>query len=173
MTPRLLVLLSVVQPRLLLPLLPPFAALFGVTLLGAGLVYRLSRARHTEGIELENPFRLRPALTFALAFALVLLLARAAQEYLGEEGVYLASALAGLTQLDAIALTLAQGVGDGLGVNVAVKALSLAVASNSLFKVLLAFSLGTRRFALTLLAVLLPAAAACVAAAWLLPSALG
>jgi len=170
MVPRLLVLLGVVQPRLVVPLLPPFSALFLTTLLGAGLTYRLGRREHTEEVKLENPFRLRPALSFAFIFALILLLARAAQEFLGAGGVYLTSALAGLTQLDAIALTLAQGVGGGdLEPQLAVRGLSLAAASNSLLKVGLAFGLGARPFALTLLAVLLLAASGCVAAAWFLP----
>lgn len=167
---RLLVYLSVVQRELVLPLLPPFGVLFLVILLGAGLVYRKGRRQGPHIPTLENPFRLRPALTFAGIYAVVVLVARAAGEFFGEEGLYLAGALGGLTQLDAITLSVAQGLGVSLDTQTAVRALALAAASNSLFKVGIAFSRGSRRFALTLLAVLLPAAAACVAVAWWVPA---
>lgn len=166
---RLLLYLSVVQPPLVWPLLPPFAALSAVTLLGAGLLYRRGRAQTAELPALENPFRLRPALTFAGLYAVVALLARAAQEVLGAGGLYLAGVLGGLTQLDAITLSVAQGLGDTVALPTAVLALALAAASNSLFKVVIATLRGSPPFARTLLWVLLPAAAACVAVAWWAP----
>lgn len=166
--PRLLVLLGVVQPALVLPALIPLGALFLVSALAAALA---ARAGSTEdaGIEIANPFELRTALQFALLFALVLLAARAAQEFLGESGVYLASALAGITQLDAIALSLARQAREGLEPLVAARGLGLAVAANCLFKAGLALSLGDRRFGRVVLLAMLAAAAATVAAAWLVP----
>lgn len=111
---RLLVYLSVIKPALVTAVLPPFAGLSAVTLLGAGLLYRRGRSQTAQLPALENPFRLRPALTFALLYAAVALAARAAQELLGPEGLYAAGVLGGLTQLDAITLSVAQGLGLSL-----------------------------------------------------------
>jgi uncharacterized membrane protein (DUF4010 family) len=172
MVPRLVVILAVVQPSLLLPALPPLIVLFAVTVAGWYLTYRRSDPKATEAATLHNPFELKSALQFAVVFAVVLLLARAAQEFLGEGGVYLASALAGITQMDAITLTLGAQVEGGLALGVATRGLILAAAANSLFKALLAFSLGPRSFGRPILATLALAALAAVAAAWLLPTTL-
>lgn len=166
MVPRILILLGVVAPALIVPALLPFATLFFVTLLGALVSYRLSRREDTGELKLSNPFELKTALEFALIFALVLLLARAAQEYLGDGGVYLASLVAGLVRPDAMALTLGQQVGAGLEPTVAIRALTLAVVSNTLFKAGVAASLGSRAFGRMLFINLLLGALAAVAVAW-------
>ncbi len=166
MVPRILILLVVVAPELVRSALPPFLTLFGVTVLGAFISYRM-RARHeTEALTLSNPFELKTALEFAVIFALVLLLGRAAQEYLGTGGVYLASAIAGLVRPDAMALTLGQQVQAGLEPTVAARALTLAVVANTLFKAGVAASLGSKPFGRALLINLLVAALAAVGVAW-------
>ncbi|MDZ7705730.1 MAG: MgtC/SapB family protein [Trueperaceae bacterium] len=169
MVPRVLVILSVVAPSVIVPLLVPYSALFLVTVAGAVVAYRFGAAPQIKETPLANPFRLRAALQFGLLFALVLLVARAAREFLGDSGVYLASALAGVTQLDAITLTLGRQLEGGLELSVAVRGLALAAASNSLFKGVLALTTGAKRFGRTVFVTLLVAAAACVASAWWLP----
>ncbi|MEJ2667996.1 MAG: MgtC/SapB family protein [Deinococcales bacterium] len=170
MIPRLWVLLGVLQPRLILPTLIPLGVLFVITTIGGLSVLRERNRERLEGARVTNPFQLKTALQFALLFALILLLAKAAEEYLGTRGLYIASALAGVTQLDAITLTLAHQVGTGLDVNVAARGLAIAAATNSLFKAGLALVLGSRRFGRSVLATLFLAAVGCIAAAWLLPS---
>lgn len=167
--PRLLILLGVIQPRLILPALLPLGVLFVITTIGAILLYRQSRRETVEGAKLENPFELKTALRFAVLFALILLVARAAQEFLGESGIYLVSAVAGVTQLDAITLTLARQVQDGLDITVAARGLALAAACNNLFKSALALTLGAKAFGRSVIITLLIAALGCVATAWLLP----
>ena len=157
---RLIVLVGVVQPALVLPALVPLSVYgLGNALVGVFL-YRFRRSAQHEATRFGNPFELKTALTFALLFAAVLLVTKAAQIFFGAGGVYVASVLAGLTQLDAIALTLAQGLGLGLDADTAVKGLALALAANSVFKSVLAVSLGSARFGRTVTATLLAAAAA-------------
>ena len=167
--PRLLIILGIIQPALVLPSLVPLGALFVVTSIGALLLYRRSRRVDTAASTLSNPFELKTALQFAVLFAVILLVARAAQEFLGEGGVYLVSAIAGITQLDAITLTLGEQVEHGLDLGTATRGLALAAAANNLFKSALALSLGGRRFGRPIMVTLLLAATACVAAAWLFP----
>ena len=166
MAPRILILLGIVAPDLVVPALPPLATLFTLTLVSCALLYRLSRKQPVDELELANPFELRTALQFAVVFALILLAARAAEVFLGESGVYLASIVAGLTRPDAMALTLGQQVQLGLDPAVAARGLTLAVVSNTLFKAGLALSLGTRHFGRAVMVPLLLAAIAAVAMAW-------
>ncbi len=169
MVPRLWVLLGVVQPRLILPTLVPLGVLFVITTAGGLSAIRERNRESLEGAKVTNPFELRTAIQFAVLFAAVLLLAKAAQVYFGTRGLYVASALAGVTQLDAITLTLAHQVQGGLDVQVAARSLAIAAATNSLFKAGLALVVGSPRFGRSVLTTLLVAAAGCVVAAWLLP----
>lgn len=169
MAARLLAILGLIQPNLVLPSLIPLAAVFVVAALGALATLRRSAGTEAAEARIGNPFELKTALQFAVLFAIVLLLARAAQEYFGSAGVYLASVLAGITQLDAITLSLASQVDAGLTPTVAARGLALAVAANSLFKAALALSLGARAFGRAVLATLVLAAVAGVAAAFLVP----
>jgi uncharacterized membrane protein (DUF4010 family) len=167
--PRLLVLLGVVGPALIPYALVPLGAMFlAASLAGALIATRRSDEEAT--VRLSNPFELRPALQFGLLFAAVLLVLRAARETLGDPGVLLASALAGVTQLDAITLSLAEQGRAGLDPVLAGRALGLAVAANSLFKGVLAVTVGGGRYGrLVLPSLLLSGAAAVVASWWLLP----
>jgi uncharacterized membrane protein (DUF4010 family) len=55
----------------------------------------------------ENPFELGQAIQFGLLFGVVTFVAKASQVYLGEAGLYAAGAIAGLTDVDAISLSMA------------------------------------------------------------------
>jgi uncharacterized membrane protein (DUF4010 family) len=171
MVPRLWVLLGVLQPRLIVPTLIPLGVLFVITTVGGLSALRKRNRDRLEGVKVTNPFELRTALQFAVLFSIILLAAKAAQVYLGEQGLYLASALAGVTQLDAITLTLAHQVGTGLDVHVAARGLAIAAATNSLFKAGIALTIGSRPFGRSVLVTLLLAAVGCIAAAWLIPMA--
>lgn len=169
MVPRVLVLLGVVRPELILGVLVPLGALFAFTTLWGILLYRGSR-QTVEGAALSNPFELKSAIQFGLVFALILLLARAAQEVFGASGIYVASLLAGLIRPDAIILALGQQASAGLEPEVAIRGLALAIASNTLFKGVLGLWLGSRAYGRTVFAVLASAALLCFALAWLLPT---
>lgn len=167
--PRLVVLLGIVGPGLIPYALIPIGTLFVTSTLAAMLMWRRHDAVDAQ-VKVTNPFELRPALQFGLLFALILLLARGAQELFGESGVFVASALAGVTQLDAITLSLADQLRSGLDPVVAGRALGLAIAANNLFKGGLALAVGGGTFGRTVFVSLTVAGLASAAAAWwLLP----
>jgi uncharacterized membrane protein (DUF4010 family) len=134
------------------------------------LLWRRQRTADTATVSAgQNPFELGEAIRFGLLFGGITFAAKAAQVYLGEAGLYLAGAIAGLTDVDAIALSMAQlGALDPASVRPATAAIALAVASNTLAKTGMAAFLG----APALRRIILPAAAAILAAglaaAWLL-----
>ena len=83
----------------------------------------------------SNPFELSEAIRFGLLFGGVTFVAKAAEEYLGDAGLYLAGALAGLTDVDAISLSmanLAKTNPDSLGA--AARTILIAVLANTLVK---------------------------------------
>ena len=92
----------------------------------------------------SNPFELDEAIKFGALFGVVVLIAKAAQVYLGDAGLYLAAAIAGLTDVDAITLAMANlTVSDAANLDAAARAIVIAVMANTLTKSGLAIGLGS------------------------------
>ena len=58
----------------------------------------------SEEISLKNPFSLGPAIKFSLFFVGILFVAKIAKLYLGDKGLYLASLVSGLADVDFLAV---------------------------------------------------------------------
>jgi uncharacterized membrane protein (DUF4010 family) len=113
---RVIVEVAVVHAPLVPPLLLPMGAMGLVTLALAAWFAVRSRT-HTAlaagEVPLRNPFSLYSAAKFALFFAVVLLAVKLVQLYFPGRGYYVVAALAGLTDVDAITLSMAALVRDG------------------------------------------------------------
>ena len=147
MFPRMLIEVAVVNAGLLSSVSIPLGAM----LLTAGMiVVVLWRRRSADeqsdatGVTLGNPLRWQTAVTFALVFTVVLVGVRAANEYLGSAGVYVASVFAGITDVDSITLSVAELslVGE-LDTSVASIAIVLAALVNTTVKGVMVMSLGS------------------------------
>jgi uncharacterized membrane protein (DUF4010 family) len=103
---------------------------------------KFTNGKH-EPIELNNPFRLKSAILFGVVFGIVIFAAKAGQVYLGSGGLYAASALAGLTSVDAIVLSLAGLAGGHISSDIAVKAVIIATISNNIVKAIISFVSGS------------------------------
>jgi uncharacterized membrane protein (DUF4010 family) len=107
---------------------------------GAGLAYCVylyfSQRTDEEGeVSFSNPFELGPAVKFGLIYGVILLVSKAAQMYLPAAGVYLASVIAGLTDVDAITLSMAELSSTGaLELSTAARAIVLASMANTVVK---------------------------------------
>jgi uncharacterized membrane protein (DUF4010 family) len=149
--PRLLFLIWIVDIGLMTVLSVPFLAMSLVGFAGAWLFSRTTSAEKAEPIRplLQNPFSLKPVLKFGLLFISIFFVTRLASTWLGPQGVYIASALAGLGSVSAVALSMADMVGSGTTTySVAAVAIFLAIVSNAVFKWVLSLVEGTRLFAL-------------------------
>jgi uncharacterized membrane protein (DUF4010 family) len=163
MSVRIVILVAAVYRPLLPPLLVPFAGMTALTLLAAALLLRSTRGRERPAaaeVALRNPFRLTSAIQFALLFAAVLLLVALVQRHFPGRGYYVLATLAGLTDVDAITLSLSTLAREG-GIDgaTAVRALVLAALSNTLVKcgmvVVLAHATLRRRMVVTTFLLLL------------------
>jgi len=161
---RVVVLVSAVD-RGLAPRIALAMSAFGVPSLGiCWLLWRRGRSSEKALVSAgENPFELGVAIRFGLIFGVITFVAKAAQVYLGDAGLYLAGAIAGLTDVDAIALSMSQlSLADPANAEPASRAIVIAVASNTLFKAGMVASLGApglRRVILGATGVILLAAA--------------
>jgi uncharacterized membrane protein (DUF4010 family) len=146
MAVRLFVLAAVLHPPLLAPLGIPLGAITAASV-GCACVSLLRAAKHKkkkseESLALRNPFSLTSAIKFAMVFAVVLLVVKIVGEYTGEKGTYGVAALAGLTDTDAITLSMAQHAREGGSLSVASLAIVIAALSNTIAKCALIAGLG-------------------------------
>jgi uncharacterized membrane protein (DUF4010 family) len=122
--------------------------------------WRATATVETDG-DIENPFRLKPALFFGAVFAVILLVSEQANELLGSSGVYATAFVSGLADVDAMTLTLSRLAADGtVSADVATTGIVIAAISNTLVKAGIAWAIGTRQLAKLVTAVLLSAAVA-------------
>ena len=141
---RVLVLVGVVAPatlpQALLVIVP--ALLVAV----AGVAFRWSSASMAPPAgeaAFRNPTQLRTALGFGAIYAVILLLAAWANDLLGSRGLLALAAVSGLTDVDAITLSSLQLLDNGaLSQGTALTAVGIAVASNLIFKAVVAASAG-------------------------------
>jgi uncharacterized membrane protein (DUF4010 family) len=161
---RVVVEVAVVNRALLPSLLIPIAAMGVAAAAGASwLLLRGGGSRGPGGgeVPLKNPFSLTAAIRFALLFAAVMLVVALVQHYLPGRGLYAVAALAGLTDVDAITLSMASCAGDGTCTpGNAVGSIVIAALTNTLVKAGMVFSLG----AASMRAPILAASGAIVAA---------
>jgi uncharacterized membrane protein (DUF4010 family) len=151
---RVVVMVGLVNLPLAVVLGLPLGLMAGAGALVSLVLWRRTRSRETGVVTAgANPFELGEAIKFGLLFGVVTVVAKAAEVYLGETGLYLAGAVAGLTDVDAISLSMANfAVAEPENLEIAARTIVIAVLSNTLVKAGMAVFLGTPALRRTLLA---------------------
>lgn len=143
--PRVLVATLVIEPALALALWPSFVA---PVLLGAGFALAgLRESGHAGTLDRErNPLQLGAAIQMALLFQIVLFAVSFATERFGNQGLYGSAAVLGLTDADALTLSMARLVSAGSPADLVARALTVGILSNTLVKLVIAIAVGRGGF---------------------------
>ncbi|MDN7126222.1 MgtC/SapB family protein [Pseudidiomarina sp. 1APR75-33.1] len=149
MFPRMLIEVAIVNRELLPRVAAPLLSMTLVPLIGVlWLFWRGGRNGHHPRVKLKNPFDIITAVKFAGLLVIVLLLAHYAHQYFAASGVYAVAAVSGLTDVDAITLSMAKMAGASgnysLELDVAARAIIIAASVNTLVKAALVVMLGHR-----------------------------
>jgi len=166
---RILVLVGVFQPALLAPLALPMAAMAATGLIGAALIYCSSGekpAAEDEVKGISNPVEMKTALLFGAALSVVLLAVHYLRAWLGTAGVYAAAALSGLTDVDALTISMARVVSEDLAVQTGMLAIFIAVSVNTVIKGIISLVAGTAGLGLRVGAVYAVVIASGAASLW-------
>jgi uncharacterized membrane protein (DUF4010 family) len=145
MFPRILVEVLIINSSLL----PSLSVTMGV-MAASGLAVCFFIWKKTEGetsdeVPLKNPFSIMPAVKFGILYAIIVFVARVMEVVAGDNGIYIVSILSGLTDVDAITLTMSQiSRQDSSKLNQATVAITLAAFSNTILKAGIAYVLGSR-----------------------------
>ena len=94
-----------------------------------------------------NPLQLLAALQMAAVFQVVLVAVEAARRVFGSAGLVASGAILGLTDVDALTLSMARGAASGVSNDLAARAIVTGLLANTGLKLAVALVIGSRRFA--------------------------
>lgn len=143
---RILLYCAMITPTLLGYLVAPLLVMTLVLYFPALLIWR----KYRNGTRVEqptlnnNPLDLKSALLLGALLTVILLLASVLQQWLGNAGIYVLAAVSGITDVDAITLSLARMSQSGLESRIVLIGIIIASSVNNLMKAGMAVSIGGR-----------------------------
>jgi uncharacterized membrane protein (DUF4010 family) len=167
---RVVVEVAVLNQALLRALWLPLGAAMVAGLICCLFYYIIQHTDESSDVQMANPFELGPAIKFGILYAVILVIAKAAQFYFQDTGLFAAAVVAGVADVDAITLSMADlaGAEGGVAVPTAARAVVFAVLSNTLVKGGIALTIGPKTLRTALIPPLLIMLATAGAAAFLL-----
>ncbi len=145
MFPRLLIVLSVINPAIVPLIIWPIGVMMLTMYLPCWWLWRKGESGVVNQTEnKKSPLALGPAVFFGLVLALIMLLSQALGQWFGDVGVLLLAAVSGMTDVDAISLALARQSITSLPVSVAAIGIVIAASVNTLVKMLMVVFFGER-----------------------------
>ena len=120
-----------------------------MVLICVGMFYSINKDSKDDKMpEPDNPADFKSALVFGLLYGAILLAVAFANEEFGADALYIVAIISGLTDVDAITLSLSQLIkSEALNVATGWKLILLATLSNLVFKGVMAGILGTKQLA--------------------------
>ncbi len=133
---RVIIEVAIVSPNHLKTIAPPLITMTVLmALISAGLYFFKKENDKGEIPEPDNPAQLKSALFFGLLYAVIIFAVAVVKDYFGSGGLYAVSILSGLTDMDAITLSLANTInGGGLDAAEGWRLILTAALSNLVFK---------------------------------------
>jgi uncharacterized membrane protein (DUF4010 family) len=160
--PRVLVATLVLNLAVARQLWPHLAAPLVIGAVVLAVWWRTGEAPVTQPERPANPLQIGPALEMAALFQLVLFAVAAIGRWFGDSGLLVSGAVLGLTDVDALTLSMTTTPIAAGAPAVAARAIAIGILVNCAMKMVLALALGTPRFR-RLAGALLAAMAAAIA----------
>jgi uncharacterized membrane protein (DUF4010 family) len=165
---RVLVATAVLNLPVSVALLPYLAAPFVVAAAIAWWGMRKGSTVRSVEMASPNPLQFTSALQMAALFQVVIFGVRWAQGAWGQSGVIFSAGVLGLTDVDALVVSMTRDSGAQLAANVAARAIAVGVVANTLLKMAIGSFVGAKTFRMVVLGGLFAVAVACaVSVAWI------
>jgi uncharacterized membrane protein (DUF4010 family) len=144
--PRVIIVSAALNPAVALALVPTLAPALVVALAFALWGGRGDQSSsHKPEVSETSPLRLPAAIQLAVAFQIAMIAVALGRRYWGATGVYTGATLLGLTDVDALTVSMSRSEAN-LEVAMAARAITIGVLSNTIVKLGLALVLGRRTF---------------------------
>jgi uncharacterized membrane protein (DUF4010 family) len=146
LVPRVLIVSAAFSPAVALHLLPLLLPAFVVGVVSVAIGWRSDRGTTEPApVDDENPLHLGAAIRMAIAFQVAMLLIAFVQRAWGTAGVYTTAAVLGLTDVDALTVSMSRPEGV-LASSTAAHAIAIGILANTLLKLVVAIGLGRLTF---------------------------
>lgn len=161
---RVAIAVAVIDGSVLPVLARYLAAPFVAAVLAMVLAWRSLRDTHAPPRTLKNPLQFRAAIEMAVLFQVVLFVVYYVRREVGDSGLMVSGFVLGLTDADALTLSMTRSVASGTSIDAAARAITIGIVANSIMKAGIAAVIGSRGFKWQAGAALLAMAAAGAAA---------
>jgi uncharacterized membrane protein (DUF4010 family) len=144
MFPRITFLAGIVNFQFAEYLVIPFLTAF---LMGIFFAYRVSNLEREERakVEVKNPYELSNAIKFSAFYAFILFISRNILRYLGDYGLYMVAAISGLSDVDAITLSVSKlFTASEVSLLTGIITVIIAATVNTFLKWFLTISMGSK-----------------------------
>lgn len=146
MIARVAIVVTVLDRSVVPALLPYLIAPFLVAAFAVLLSWRSLSDAHEPPRTLKNPLQFRAAIEMAALFQVVLFVVFYVRDVIGEGGLMVSGFVLGLTDMDALTLSMTRSVALGTSIEAAARAMAVGVVANSLMKGGIAAAIGSPRF---------------------------
>jgi len=144
---RIAVAVAILDASVLPTLARYLAAPFVAGIVALVVAWRSLRASREEPPSVTNPLQLRNAIELALLFQVVLYVVFYVRGWVGDNGLLVSGFIVGLTDVDALTMSMTRSVASGTAIEAASRAIVMGVIANSIMKAVIAFGIGKGRFA--------------------------
>ncbi len=144
--PRVAIAASVLNLSVAKALLPYLVVPFAVGIITLYLWWRTNTDAVGPADMPSNPLQIVPALQMAVVFQVVLFAVSGVRYFFGERGLLFSGAVLGLTDVDALTISMAQTAGAGVAAEGPARAIAAGILMNCLLKMGLAVALGSDQF---------------------------
>ena len=143
---RVAIAVAVIEASVLPVLARYLAAPFGAAVLAMVLAWRSLRDTHAPPHTLRNPLQFGAAIEMAVLFQVVLFIVFYVGREVGDSGLMVSGFVLGLTDADALTLSMTRSVSTGTSIDAAARAIAIGIVANSLMKAGIAATIGSRGF---------------------------
>jgi uncharacterized membrane protein (DUF4010 family) len=144
--PRVLIAAAILNTSVVPPLVPYLVAPAAVAVLVAIVGARRPSTSGAHDVSPRNPLQLAAALQMAVLFQAVLMAVFLVGDTWGQSGVFTSAAVLGLTDVDALTVSMTRGAAGTVPPAVAAVAIAVGVLANTAMKLGLALFFGAPRF---------------------------
>lgn len=134
---------SRVGAQLMLLLLPSAVVGFGIV---AAALRRQDALGTQENLDDGSPLKLRSAIQMALLFQVAMTALSVTGSYWGAKGLTASAVLLGLTDVDALTVSMSQTVRGGIAASLAAQSIAIGILSNTVFKLAVSLLVGRGRY---------------------------
>ena len=118
------------------------------SIVGFGYIYYLTKetisTKSDTKMEFKNPLELIESLKYGIIFGLIFAGVKVGHQYFGDSGTLIVSFIAGITDVDAITISLSKYALNGLDINIAIWGILIATFTNQIAKLSYSYFVGSR-----------------------------